>query len=102
MVCSVEERKQSKGGHRRAAMAAEPRAPIGKKFVHKAVEKSSKSGTKGSESEKKKGPYELRAEQVVDMGIRNIRREFVSIIRSYTPHGTMNAWEADKNYDKNR
>lgn len=103
MVCSVDERKQSKGNvRRRGAISGEARTPIGKKFVHKSSEKSTKTLSKGSEVEQKKTPYEIWADQAVDMGVRNIRREFVSIIRTYTPAGTISAWEADKNYDKNR
>ncbi|VDN01311.1 unnamed protein product [Thelazia callipaeda] len=102
MVCSVDDRKQSRGAVRRRAVHAEPRAPIGKKFVHKSIEKSNKSVAKGSEAEAKKTPYEHWIDQVIDMGIRNIRREFVNTIRTYTPTGSMSAWEADKNYDKNR
>uniref|UniRef100_A0A0R3RFR3 Protein-tyrosine phosphatase n=1 Tax=Elaeophora elaphi TaxID=1147741 RepID=A0A0R3RFR3_9BILA len=102
MVCSVDERRQSRGAPgRRRIVQTDYRAPIGKKFVHKASEKSSKSTTKYSES-RKKTPYELWADQIIDMGIRNIRREFVTAVRAYIPSGTTNAWEADKNYEKNR
>uniref|UniRef100_A0A1I7VX13 Uncharacterized protein n=1 Tax=Loa loa TaxID=7209 RepID=A0A1I7VX13_LOALO len=109
MVCSVDERRQSKGVARRRTIQTDFRAPIGKKFVHKAVvssnnnsEKSGKAMTKYSEPQKKKTLYELWADQVIEMGIRNIRREFVTAVRTYNPPGTTNAWEADKNYDKNR
>uniref|UniRef100_A0A7I4KI97 Protein-tyrosine phosphatase containing protein n=2 Tax=Brugia TaxID=6278 RepID=A0A7I4KI97_BRUMA len=102
MVCSVDERRQSKGVIRRRTIQSDFRAPIGKKFVHKTVEKSGKAVAKYSEPQKKKTIYELWADQVIDMGVRNIRREFVTTIRTYNPSGTTNAWEADKNYDKNR
>ncbi|OZC11351.1 Protein-tyrosine phosphatase [Onchocerca flexuosa] len=102
MVCSIaEDKRQSKGVPRRG-IQSEFRAPIGKKFVHKTIEKSSKSLPKSSEIQKKKTQYELWVDQVIDMGIRNIRREFIATIRTYTPSGTTIAWEADKNYDKNR
>ncbi|MCP9261792.1 hypothetical protein DINM_005117 [Dirofilaria immitis] len=100
MVCSVDDKRQSKGLIRRHTIQTDFRVPIGKKFVHKTIEKSSKSMTKYSEGHKKKTSYELWADQVIDMGIRNIRREFVTTIRTYIPSGTTTAWEADKNYDK--
>uniref|UniRef100_A0A915PJP5 Uncharacterized protein n=1 Tax=Setaria digitata TaxID=48799 RepID=A0A915PJP5_9BILA len=102
MVCSVDEKRQSKGVGRRHAIQSDFRTPIGKKFVHKSLEKLNKSIAKYSEPDKKKTPCELWADQVIEMGIRNIRREFVTTVRAYTPVGTMAAWEADKNYDKNR
>uniref|UniRef100_A0A8R1TJT1 Protein-tyrosine phosphatase n=1 Tax=Onchocerca volvulus TaxID=6282 RepID=A0A8R1TJT1_ONCVO len=102
LVCSIaDEKRQSKGVPRRHTIQSEFRAPIGKKFVHRTIEKSSKSLPK-SEIQKKKTQYELWVDQVIDMGIRNIRREFIATIRTYTPSGTTIAWEADKNYDKNR
>ncbi|KAL3994699.1 Protein-tyrosine phosphatase family protein [Acanthocheilonema viteae] len=101
MVCSLDDRKQSKGVVRRHIIQGDYRAPIGKKFVHKTAEKSSKATTKYSEP-RKKTPYELWADQIIDMGIRNIRREFINTVRTYNPSGTTNAWEDDKNYEKNR
>nr|CTP81302.1 Bm5100 [Brugia malayi] len=85
MVCSVDERRQSKGVIRRRTIQSDFRAPIGKKFVHKTVEKSGKAVAKYSEPQKKKTIYELWADQVIDMGVRNIRREFVTTIRTYNP-----------------
>lgn len=46
--------------------------------------------------------YERWVETVVDLGLRNIRREFLNEIKNYVPSGSMTAWEDDKNYDKNR
>ncbi|VDK67332.1 unnamed protein product [Litomosoides sigmodontis] len=102
MVCSVDDRKQSKGvAARRRVIQNDYRTPIGKKFVHKTTEKSNKAAAKYSEP-RKKTPYELWADQITDMGIRNIRREFVTLVRAYNPPGTTSAWESDRNYDKNR
>lgn len=41
-------------------------------------------------------------EAVLESGIRNIRREFIDLVRNYVPTGTQHAWEADINYSKNR
>ncbi|CAG9531277.1 unnamed protein product [Cercopithifilaria johnstoni] len=104
MVCSVDDKRQSRGADvRRRIIPGEYRAPIGKKFVHKTVEKSTKAiSTQKYSEQHRKTPYDLWVDQIIDMGIRNIRREFVTSVRMYNSSGTTNAWEADKNYDKNR
>ncbi|VDK46177.1 unnamed protein product [Gongylonema pulchrum] len=46
--------------------------------------------------------YEQWMDSVIENGVKNIRREYLELVRSYVPSGTQRAWESDKNYDKNR
>uniref|UniRef100_A0A915AQE0 Protein-tyrosine-phosphatase n=1 Tax=Parascaris univalens TaxID=6257 RepID=A0A915AQE0_PARUN len=80
----------------RRLACAEPRAPIGKKFVHKSVSDASHS------SHRKNGPIEEWMNNTAELGVRGVRKEFVRDIKGYVPSGSQSAWENDKNFDKNR
>ncbi|VDN28155.1 unnamed protein product [Gongylonema pulchrum] len=96
-VCSVDDRKVNKGGAKAVMAVAEIRAPIGKKFVRqKTTEKDDKSKMVSETV------YEQWMDSVIENGVKNIRREYLELVRSYVPSGTQRAWESDKNYDKNR
>uniref|UniRef100_A0A0M3IJZ2 Tyrosine-protein phosphatase domain-containing protein n=2 Tax=Ascaris lumbricoides TaxID=6252 RepID=A0A0M3IJZ2_ASCLU len=80
----------------RRLASAEPRAPIGKKFVHKSASDGSYS------SQRKNGPIEEWMNSTAELGVRGVRKEFVRDIKGYVPSGSQSAWESDKNFDKNR
>ncbi|VDM38130.1 unnamed protein product [Toxocara canis] len=93
----------------------EPRAPIGTKFVHKsAVSKSSLSNIFGleetllemfdntSSAVAKLNGAEQWLQTIDELGVRGIRKQFIHDVKGYNPGGAQNAWEAEKNVDKNR
>uniref|UniRef100_A0A915AQE3 Protein-tyrosine phosphatase n=1 Tax=Parascaris univalens TaxID=6257 RepID=A0A915AQE3_PARUN len=108
--CSVEiegrGNSTKKGGRKKVTMdartqmrrmaAAEPRVPIGKKFVHKRSSESSSSAHRSS------SPIEQWICSIAELGVRGIRKEFVHAVKGFVPAGAQSAWEDDKNFEKNR
>ncbi|KAL3995501.1 Protein-tyrosine phosphatase family protein [Acanthocheilonema viteae] len=99
-ICSVDDRRQKTkdSGKMLVALPSPTRAPIGKKFIRqKHVDKTGKLKIITPATY-----YEQWTEAVLESGIRNIRREYIDLVRNYVPTGTQHAWEDDKNYYKNR
>uniref|UniRef100_A0A9J2PW32 Protein-tyrosine-phosphatase n=1 Tax=Ascaris lumbricoides TaxID=6252 RepID=A0A9J2PW32_ASCLU len=80
----------------RRMAAAEPRVPIGKKFVHKRSSETSSSAHRSS------SPIEQWICSIAELGVRGIRKEFVHEVKGFVPLGAQSAWEDDKNFEKNR
>ncbi|MFH4977851.1 hypothetical protein AB6A40_004560 [Gnathostoma spinigerum] len=70
-------------------------SPIGMKFAHH-------SKGSGKSEAKKLSNAEKWVAETCELGVRGIRKEFVSDIRNYVPEGTQSAWEDEENIEKNR